>query len=61
MASKKIIVTQTRSHIGHPKKQLRTLKSLGLGKIGRSREHSAEPSVLGMIQAVSHLVVVKQQ
>jgi len=59
MADKKILVTQTRSSIGHVRKQRRTLKALGLGKIGRTIEHSSTPTVLGMINSVSHLVQIE--
>ena len=59
MAEKKIKVTQTRSGIGHPERQKATLKALGLGKIGRVAEHKAEPSIVGMIRKVSHLVEVE--
>lgn len=38
---------------------LSTLKSLGLGRIGKVRIHSATPSTLGMIKAVEHLVEVE--
>jgi large subunit ribosomal protein L30 len=60
MADKKITVKQTRSGIGHTGRQKATLKALGLGKIGRTAEHKNEPSVQGMIRAVSHLVEVTQ-
>lgn len=60
MAGKKIIVTQVRSAIGRDKRQRRTLSCLGLGRIGRSVEHSLDPSVLGMIRSVSHMVSVRE-
>ncbi len=56
--SKKILVTQVRSTIGHRKGQCRTLESLGLGSIGQRKEHRAEPSILGMVKTVRHLVAV---
>lgn len=59
MAEKKIRVKQTRSGIGHPKRQKETLRALGLGRIGRVVEHKEEASVLGMVRAVSHLVEVE--
>lgn len=55
---KKIKVVQTRSSIRHHKSQGATLKCLGLGRIGRSVEHEASPSIVGMVRKVSHLVAV---
>ena len=60
MAEKKIRIKQTRSVIGHTKRQRKTLQALGLGRIGRSVEHKEEPSILGMVRAVSHLVDVER-
>jgi large subunit ribosomal protein L30 len=60
MSKKRIIVTQVGSANRRTKDKLETLKSLGLGRIGRSREHVATPSVIGMIRSVSNLVTVKE-
>ena len=54
----KVSVTQSRSGIGHTKRQKETLKALGLGKIGRTKVHELTPSTRGMIRSVSHLVTV---
>ena len=56
----KIKVTQTRSYIKRPENQKRTLKALGLKKIGQSVEHEDSAVVLGMINKVKHLVSVEQ-
>jgi len=56
----KIKVTQTRSYIKRPENQKRTLKALGLKKIGHSVEHYDSDVVLGMIDKVKHLVSVEQ-
>ena len=56
----KIIVKQVRSTIGQKKQHLGTLKALGLGKIGRTKEHQATRSTLGMVRAVNHLVEIEQ-
>jgi large subunit ribosomal protein L30 len=56
----KIKVTQTRSNIKRPENQKRTLKALGLKKIGHSVEHYDSDVVLGMIDKVKHLVSVEQ-
>ena len=62
MATKKtaagLRVKQVRSGIGFDKTQKGTLKALGLGRIGRERQHPDNPQVRGMISKVSHLVVV---
>jgi large subunit ribosomal protein L30 len=56
---KKVVVKQTRSGNRCPKYQRDTLRALGLGKIGRERQHSLSPSVQGMITTVTHLVEVR--
>lgn len=60
MAEKKVIVTQTRSGIRAHKSQRATLQCLGLGRIGRSAEHRLDPSMIGMLRKVSHLVQVRE-
>jgi large subunit ribosomal protein L30 len=54
----KLVVTQVKSSVGASRKQLETLKTLGLGKIGRSTERDDHPTVRGLIHAVQHLVKV---
>ncbi len=59
MADKKTLtVRQTGSGIRRPKDQLATLKGLGLGKVGRTRELEDTPAVRGMIRKVQHMVEV---
>ena len=59
MADKKMLtVRQTGSPIRRPKDQQATLKGLGLGKIGRTRELEDTPAVRGMIHKVKHMVEV---
>ena len=60
MASKKVIVKQVRSTNRCDKRHLDTLQALGLGRIGREKEHISTPETLGMIKAVAHLVVVHE-
>ena len=52
-------VTQIRSQIGQSERHRGTLRALGLGKIGRSREHEDGPVVAGMLRKVRHLVRVE--
>lgn len=56
----KIRVTQIRSRIGRPERQKRTLAALGLKKMNQSVEHEATPQILGMVNAVKHLVKVEE-
>ncbi|MEA2404488.1 MAG: large subunit ribosomal protein [Thermoleophilaceae bacterium] len=57
MASLKI--TQYRSANGSNQKQKDTLRTLGLGRIGKSAERPDDPTVRGAIHAVQHLVKVE--
>ena len=52
----KIIVKQVRSTIARPEAQVKIVKALGLGRIGKTKEIEDTPSVRGMIAKVSHLV-----
>jgi large subunit ribosomal protein L30 len=55
----KLTITQVRSSNGSSRKQYETLKTLGLGKIGRSVERDDQPAVRGLVHSVRHLVEVK--
>lgn len=55
----KIKVTQIRSTIGHMETHKRVVKSLGLGRIGKSRIHDDNPVIRGMIDKVRFLVKVE--
>ena len=46
--------------IGYKYDQGRTLKALGLGKIGRTVEQVDNPGIRGMIFKVQHLVEVEE-
>jgi len=56
----KIKITLIRSLIGKLPVQRATVRSLGLRKIGSSNVLDANPSVLGMVRKVSHLVSVEE-
>jgi large subunit ribosomal protein L30 len=56
----KLRLTQFKSANGSNPKQKDTLRTLGLGKIGRTSERRDEPSVRGAIDSVSHLVRVEE-
>ena len=54
----KIKIKQTKSRIGAPIDQRRTLDALGLRKLNKTVEVEDNPSVRGMINKVHHLVTV---
>lgn len=56
----KVKITQTRSTIKRPDTQLRTIQSLGLGKVHSSVEVEYTPQIKGMVKKVSHLVKVTE-
>ena len=49
-----------KSGIDRMERQKRTLVALGLRKLNRSVEVEATPQILGMVQAVHHLVKVEE-
>jgi large subunit ribosomal protein L30 len=53
-----LLVTQERSRNGSNKRQLDTLRSLGLRRIGHTVEVKDTPQARGMLHAVRHLVSV---
>jgi large subunit ribosomal protein L30 len=53
-------ITQVKSTNGANPRQRESLKTLGLGKIGRSSEREDHPTVRGLIHSVSHLVKVDE-
>jgi len=54
-------ITQERSRNGSNHKQIDTLRSLGLRRIGHSVEREDTPQVRGMLYAVAHLVKVEEE
>ena len=54
-----LIVKQMRSRIGSDKRQLATLRSLGLRRIGHTVEVKDTPQARGMLHAVRHLVSIE--
>jgi large subunit ribosomal protein L30 len=51
-------ITQVKSVNGSTPKQRDTLRTLGLGKIGRTSEREDHPTVRGLIHSVRHMVEV---
>jgi len=63
MAKKKqtqLQITLVRSPIGYSKKQKATLKALGLKKLNQSVTHKDNEVLQGMLDKVSHLVIVEE-
>ena len=52
-------ITQRRSHNGANERQLDTLRSLGLRRIGHTVQREDSPQLRGMVRAVRHLVRVE--
>lgn len=59
-SAKKIKVTLVKSVIGTLPAQRRTVKALGLKRIGSSIEHDANPAIMGMVRVVAHMVKVEE-
>lgn len=55
----KIKITQVKSAIDRPKRQKDTLQALGLKKMHQTVEREDTPVIRGMVNKVSHLVVVE--
>ena len=55
----KVLITQVKSQIGQSERHRGTLRALGLGRIGKSREHQESPVLAGMLRKVRHLVKVE--
>jgi large subunit ribosomal protein L30 len=56
----RIKITQIKSVIGRPGKHGKIIRGLGLRKMHQTVEHKADPTILGMIKKVSHLVKVEE-
>ena len=56
-----LVVTQRRSRNGANQRQIDTLRSLGLRRIGHSVEVKDTPQARGMVHAVRHLVEVQER
>lgn len=56
----KVRIRWVRSAVGRRFDQKRTIRALGLRKLGQTVEHSDSPSLRGMISKVNHLVAVEE-
>jgi large subunit ribosomal protein L30 len=53
-----VAIKQVRSANGASPRQRDTLRSLGLGRIGREASHPDSPQLQGMLRVVEHMVEV---
>ncbi len=60
MAVNKIRIKLVRSPIGCKPVHRRTVRALGLRRLGAEVEKTASPALLGMVQSVSYLLDVKE-
>lgn len=56
----KVKITQVKSLIGRPERQKKTVKALGISRVGLSATHEATPQILGMIAKVAHVLKVEE-
>lgn len=54
-------ITQRRSGIGRPSDQRRTLRALGLRRIGHSVTRPDTPDLRGMLAKISHLIELEEE
>ena len=57
---KKLKITLIKSYIGRPQKQREILRGMGLGKLNRTVMLKDTPEIRGMINKVSHLVLMEE-
>ena len=58
--SKTLKVTWVKSAIGYTARQKKTVRALGLRRLGQTVEHNDTPVIRGMINKVPHLVRVEE-
>ena len=56
----KINISLKSSIIGANKRQVATVKALGLGKVNSTVVHEDTPQIRGMIAKVNHLITVEE-
>lgn len=59
--SEKIEITLVKSLIGRLPKHIQIAKQLGLTKINKTVTHNKIPAILGLVNQINYLVVVKEQ
>lgn len=61
MAEKKLKVTLVKSSIGYSERHKKTVRALGLRRLGQTVEHQDTAVIRGMIHKVAHLVTVDKE
>tara|TARA_X000000368_G_C22621064_1_gene532257 strand:+ start:29 stop:220 length:192 start_codon:yes stop_codon:yes gene_type:complete len=56
--TKKVVVKQTRSLIGSTKKQILSMKGLGLRRINHEVTLNDTPEIRGLINVVKHMIEI---
>jgi large subunit ribosomal protein L30 len=56
-----LIITWERSGINQKEDQKRTIRALGLRKLGQTVEHDDNRTIRGMVTKVKHLVVMREE
>lgn len=59
-ASKQLRITWVKSAIGYAENQKRTIRALGLRRLGQVVVKSDAPEIRGMVATVSHLIRVEE-
>ncbi len=59
-AVKQLRITWVKSAIGYSETQKRTLKALGLRRLGDAVTKDDNPAMRGMVAAVNHLIQVEE-
>ncbi len=59
--AKKLLVTLVRSPLARKPRHRRTVRALGLKKIGGTVEHNDTDAIRGMINSVGYLLHVEEQ
>ena len=59
--SKALKIKWVKSAIGYSARQKKTVRALGLRRLGQIVEHDDNPVIRGMINKVAHLVRVEEQ
>ena len=59
-SGKAVRVTLVKSPIGYKKDQKATVRALGLRRMNQTVEHTDTPAVRGMLNKVSHLIMVEE-
>ncbi len=58
--AKQLKITQVRSSTDKGRKQVGTIRALGLKRLGHTVTQDDKPEIRGMIRAVEHLVKVEE-